>query len=177
MKDNTFAVYCFQLIEQSAPGRYTDEFTKNNNSLSPETYIAYSYKQLLSKWKYVKDIENKDIINSAEETFRNSFLEGDCEDFAVCIMSFCRAKNIDAYFCLAKSIEDKNKGHVWIEIPICDSGNYSKSLREKINKLLDSNLSIYTKSDIIWLCFAPKAKLNKYTMEYKLNIKGDIFKY
>lgn len=172
-----FEQYCFKLIEQSVPGYYTAEFTDNNKALSPEIFLVYSYNQLISKWKHIDEIEGEDIINSAEDIFGSSSYEGDCEDLAVCVMAFCRERNIDAFFCFAKNKRNKKKGHVWVEVPICTIDDYNNDLREKINKISNYDVSAYTKSDIVWLRFTPAEKLQDYKLQYKLDIDGNIFKY
>lgn len=162
------------LAEQSIPGVNISNFIGDSITLPPDMYIFYSYRKLSSKWEYIPEPESEDKIQNAERIIETNTYRGDCEDFSVIIMSICRLRGIDAVFCLGKNLNDIGKGHIWIEVPICDEKNYDNTLKSRINKNLDSNLSIINRNDTIWLSFIEQHAINEYDLEYTVDVKGNL---
>lgn len=168
--------YGLKLSEQSKPGYFVHKFIGDSISLAPDVYLFYGYKKLINNWIYTSEIATDDQIQSAERIIENNSFIGDCEDFAVIIMSLCRLKGIDAIFCLGKNKTDNNKGHVWIEVPICNQLDYDIKLQNRINQQLDANLTTSIRNDTVWLKFIQKEAIPNYELEYIVDYYGNLRK-
>lgn len=173
-KTTTLEDFGRELAFKSHPGKYTHNFIGDSISLAPDQYLIYCYQKLSSKWEFVPDPHGEDQIRSSEEISKNNLFKGDCEDYAVMIMSFCRMKNIDAVFCLGKNLTNNTQGHIWVEVPICSSKEYTLELRNRIDKYLNSNLITIVRNDTIWLSFIPLNVINNYKLEYVVDIQGKL---
>lgn len=166
--------YGKQLANQSQPGYSVRHFVGESISLSPEKYLFYCSEMLNQRWEHYPESTDKDIIQSAEEMVKKDSFNGDCEDYAVLIMSFCRLKEIDALFCLGQNTHSKDQGHVWIEIPICKKEEFTSTLHERISSYLTDGLSITLRKDAYYLSFISKHDIKNYKLEYMVNINGEL---
>lgn len=164
--------YCQELAKQSTPSEFMKEFIGDSISLPPDLYILYGYNKLDSKWKYTKESKYKDDVQKAEDIIKNNSFKGDCEDFSVLLMALCRLREIDAVFCLGKNIENKKRGHVWIEIPICAVKNYNEELNSRISKNLSSGVITTKRNDTVWLSFLELDVKKRYELEYTVDSNG-----
>ena len=164
--------YADNLVIKSYPGESVKKFVGNSIYQSPDKYLFSCYHKLNSLWKYQEEKTNRDVIQSAEDMIQNKSFSGDCEDYSVLIMSFCRLREIDAFFCLGKNLDDRKKGHVWIEVPICNVEAFDNELETRITKNLSANLSLIRRNNTYYLSFISADNIKDYKLEYVLNQLG-----
>lgn len=165
--------YAQELIQQSTPGIYTRQFVDKSLALSPDLYLLNNLNQLNSIWNHLEERNGQDIIKNAEDIFRMKDFNGDCEDYSVLIMALCKFRNIDAHFCLGKNT-NTHTGHIWIEIPICAIETYDGNMKTRIQKLLNHNTCARKRKGKVWLSFMNYNDLNRYTLEYTVDVRGVI---
>lgn len=164
--------YAQELEKKSVAGEYANEFIGDAIYLAPDLYVFHAYDKIESKWEHEEEPEHEDKIQGAEDIIRANSFKGDCEDFSVLIMAFCRLKGIDAVFCLGKNLKNNNSGHIWIEIPICARSDYSEALDKRISKNLSANMSTTTRNDTIWLSLIDYNAKENYELEYVVDNNG-----
>jgi len=140
------------LYRSSEPGSNIKEIVSNMNTSLPES-ISSLYKDLLGRWNYVDD-QDIDRAADAEDIAAMKNPEGDCEDFASLMFSFCRELKISARIVLAESKSDENIGHVWVDILL---GNRAENIAtiNKISSYFDDKIILHKDSDHYWISLFP----------------------
>lgn len=164
--------YALELSVKSKPDKSIEEFYKEFSYLPPDELIIKAHSKLLSGWSHVNESEGSDDIMHPGSLLSSGSLQGDCEDFSVFMMAICRLEEIDAFFALGHSNDGLENGHVWLEIPIARLRDYDHKLRTRFEKMVNNEITIYNRSDTVWLALIEPKSITRYFLEYRVTAMG-----
>ena len=141
----------------------------------PDKKLRIIYDDILAKWHYEQDRIGNDQIRNCNEIIKSKKFIGDCEDFSVLLMSFCRSFGINAVFCLGKNKERKS-GHIWIEVEICRESEFDNETKEMLNESFDSNIGFSKRDGLVWLIFNFFEVVDYYDLEFIVDSNGKLIK-
>ena len=129
--------------------------------------LATSYISLLDAWQYVEDEPGLNIPKSAEQTFIKKEYTGDCEDFAVAMLSICNTLGIQCRIVIGRK---GNLGHAWTEILY--SRHPNQLLLNKAKDEFGQYAGTIAREDGLWIRLNPPEVLRNYTDIYFISQDG-----
>ena len=177
----TLEDYANNLFEASYPDSIVTAFVDTTSNYPPDKRLSIFYNFLLTNWTYLEDDNENDFVNNASNIISENKFVGDCDDFCSVLMACCRSINLTANFCLGESIENKNKGHVWVEVIICSINSFDKDLENRLYNIFSKNsnyenIYIYNRDSLVFLSLNPFEMTKNYKLTHIVNNEGKLIK-
>jgi hypothetical protein len=171
----TLEEYARELPLASKPGSYIRNFVNSvNKNIATDKRLAILYFKLLNQWKYISDPPGYDHFSISEYLLRRDKLEGDCEDLASVIASFCKVMKIKCQ--IALGVSQENTGHAWTEVFISKDKKLDFYLHKRLKNNFGDSVRFVKRSDGFWLQMNPLNTLKKYKTTHIITMKGELIK-